>query len=112
VRCRRHRQARARSGCDNGKVFITIYDSTLPEGTGEGVYIKAKAFELTDEEEVTKARGYLDRRVNKSPRDPSRYLGKYPRRVYKAVPEKVWINSEGEVDGNYIDTRTEIDLMK
>jgi len=35
-----------------------------------------------------------------------------PRRVYKAVLEKVWINGEGDVNGEYIDTRVEIILRK
>ena len=43
-------------------------------------------------------------------RKPNEFLKDYPRRVYKAVPEKVWINSDGEVNGNFIDIRLEVDL--
>jgi len=28
---------------ENNRVFIVIYDSTVPEGDGEGVYIQAMA---------------------------------------------------------------------
>src|SRR5260370_537682 len=31
---------------ENNKVFLVIYDSTVPEATGEGVYIQAKAYKL------------------------------------------------------------------
>ena len=37
---------------ENPDVFIVIYDSTVPEGAGEGVYIEAQARELNDPEEI------------------------------------------------------------
>lgn len=98
----------------NNKVFLVIYDSTAPEGTGEGVYIQAKAFKLTNEDEISNALKYLDGRTNKQ-KDPTTrvagFIDEMPRRVYKAVPEKVWINGDGEKNGNYIDIRTEINLL-
>ncbi len=98
----------------NNKIFIVIYDSTAPEGTGEGVYIQAKAYMLTQTEEIEHALRYLDGRVNKK-KDPqtrlAQFQGEKPRRVYKAVPEKVWINDDGDIDGNYIDIRREVDLL-
>ncbi|MBA3723263.1 MAG: pyridoxamine 5'-phosphate oxidase family protein [Candidatus Levybacteria bacterium] len=99
---------------DNGHVFLVIYDSTVPEGTGEGVYIKAKAYALTEKTEIAEALGYLYRRKNQDPkkREVKEFLGSYPRRIYKAVPEKVWMNSGGEKNGNFIDIRVEIDLTK
>ncbi len=97
---------------ENPSIFIVIYDSTAPEGTGEGVYIKAKALELTDEKEIAHALSYLDGRVGKKPHSLEGFLGAMPRRVYKAVPEKFWVNDDGDVDGNYIDIRIEVDLLK
>mgnify|MGYP003553380249 CR=1 FL=1 len=94
----------------NPDVFITTYDSTAPEGTGEGVYIQAKAYELTDPNEIEHATKYYYGRKNGIPRKIDEFLGEYPRRMYKAIPEKMWINDEGSVNGNYIDTRTEIDF--
>lgn len=96
---------------ENNKVFLVIYDSTVPEGTGEGVYIKAKAYELTDKEEIKRALKYLYERKNKNPRRAEEFLENYPRRVYKAVPERVWMNAEGEIDGNYVDKRIEVELI-
>lgn len=95
---------------ENNQVFIVVYDSTVPEGTGEGVYIQARAFELIDKEEITQALNYLDGRVNKKPHTSDQFLGEMPRRVYKAVPEKFWVNDDGEINGNYIDVRHEVKL--
>lgn len=99
----------------NPKVFIVIYDSTAPEGTGEGVYIQANVHELVDKKEIERARMILQGRKAKPSSkllDASEFMGDYPRRVYKAVPEKFWINGDGEINGNYIDMRTEVDLLK
>lgn len=100
---------------DNNNIFIVIYDSTVPEGTGEGVYIKAKAYVLTNEKEIAHALKYLDGRVNKQ-KDPqtriAQFMGDKPRRVYKAVPEKIWMNEDGDINGEFIDIRTEVNLLK
>ena len=96
---------------ENENIFIVIYDSTVPEGTGEGVYVKAKAYSLEDEKEIQHALEYLDGRVGKKPHDPNGFLGDMPRRVYKAVPEKFWVNDDGDINGNYIDIRIEVNLL-
>lgn len=43
-------------------------------------------------------------------RDASEFMGEYPRRIYKAVPEKFWMNVAGEINGNYVDKRVEVML--
>ena len=99
---------------ENPSVFLVIYDSRVPEGTGEGVYIQAKAYMVTNKKEIQRARELLVKRKNKPSsklRDASEFMGDYPRRVYKAVLEKVWMNDAGEVNGNYIDKRVEIKLI-
>lgn len=95
----------------NDKIFLVIYDSTAKEGEGWGVYIQAKASMLTDGEEIINAWKSLDDRVGKAKqRNASDFQGEMPRRVYKAVPQKVWINVDGEVNGQYADKRVEIKL--
>jgi len=49
----------------NGKAFLAIYDSTVPEGKGEGVYVEAAAAGLVIPEEINKAKTNLARRVGK-----------------------------------------------
>lgn len=100
----------SRNIAENENVFIVIYDSTVPEGTGEGVYIKAKAYKLEDEKEIKHALECLDVRVGKEPHDPKGFIEEMPRRVYKAVPEKFWVNDDGDINGNYIDIRIGVKL--
>ena len=94
---------------DNEDVFIVIYDSTMPEGDGEGVYIEAKAVELTDPgeilnvREIKKGEGYITQ--------PNDFLGGAVRRVYKATPQNVWMNDAEVKDGDFIrDYRVDISL--
>ncbi len=98
---------------ENPNVFLVIYNSIVPEGTGEGVYIQAKAYMVTDKKEIERARELLIKRKNKPSselRAAQEFMGDYPRRVYKAVPEKIWMNDVGDVNGEYIDTRVEVNL--
>jgi nitroimidazol reductase NimA-like FMN-containing flavoprotein (pyridoxamine 5'-phosphate oxidase superfamily) len=92
----------------NQAVFIVIYDSTVPEGDGEGVYIEAKAYELNDPDEIR-----LARHIKKGPDmdAPDDFMGEAVRRVYKAVPQRVWMNDAEVKDGIFIrDYRVEITL--
>lgn len=100
----------------NPNIFLVIYDSTLAEGSGAhtGVYIQAKAHMLTDKKEVKRANELLVKRKSKPSsklRGVHEFLGDYPRRVYKAVPERVWLNEVGDINGNYIDKRIEVKLV-
>ena len=97
---------------NSSDVFLVIYDSTMPEGTGEGVYVEAKAYELNDQKEIEHALKYLYSRKSKIPRKAEEFLGDYPRRVYKAISEKFWLNTDGDINGNYVDKRVEVDFPK
>lgn len=93
----------------NPNVFITIYDSTVPVGEGSGVYIQGKAYELNDIGGITTGlKCHYDRSKHKM-KDIIMFLTSYPRRVYKFVPEKIFFNGQRDIEGNYIDSRTEID---
>jgi general stress protein 26 len=101
---------------ENEKVFVVIYDSTVPESTGFGVYMRGKArqLEAKDVVEIVKSLKLLYSRKTKKPRKPEEFLGILPRRIYKFVPEQVWVNSEGEVKGYFVDSRIDItsDILK
>lgn len=91
----------------NGKVFIVIYDSTPADNKpGAGVYILAEVTELNDEQEVMQAAKVFGNDPY-NPSDGAHYLGDKPRRIYKAIPQKIWMNGDSEVDGNFIDVRVE-----
>ncbi|MBI4020303.1 MAG: pyridoxamine 5'-phosphate oxidase family protein [Candidatus Aenigmarchaeota archaeon] len=95
---------------ENKNVFVVIYDSAAPEGAGFGVYMKGKAYQLGIENigEIIKALKLLYGRKNKKPKHPREFLKLFPRRIFRFVPEKVWVNSEGSVKGNFVDTRVDI----
>jgi hypothetical protein len=86
-----------------------IYDSTVPEGDGEGVYIEAKAVELTDPEEILSVRKI--KKGEDYEGKPNDFLGDAIRRVYKAVPQRIWMNDAEVKDGVFIrDYRVDISL--
>jgi general stress protein 26 len=88
----------------NNKVFIVVYDSTAPEGMGEGVYFQANAYEINDRREIEEI---VEKRskIKPSNRKATEFQDRFPRRWYKAIPEKIWINDNGEINGNFIDIR-------
>lgn len=96
----------------NKKVFIIAYPSNRDEeGPSRAVYIQADAFELSDPNEVmSAAKVFGDDKYN--PSDGNEYLGDKPRRIYKAVPEKAWVNDDKKgPNGEFIhDIRVEISL--
>ena len=97
----------------NNKVLLVIYDSTVPEGTGEGVYIKAIVSEFDDPEAILAAKAVLDERVGKEKeRNAENYMGDAVLRGYKATALQVWMNDDDkDEDGNYIrDIRVEVPL--
>lgn len=69
------------------RVFVVIYDSTAPDGVGEGVYMQGTAKELDE------------------------YSGSL--RLYVFTPTKVWINDEEKnEDGSFKrDIRVEIPIQ-
>lgn len=92
----------------NGEVFIVIYDSTVPEGDGEGVYLQCTVTELTDPDEIRKARRIKKERDMD---DADEFLGNAIRRVYKAEPRCVWMNDAEIDDGKFIrDYKVEVPL--
>ena len=94
----------------NNKVFLVIYDSTVEAGKGEGVYVKALVEELTDIEEMRAAHKLIqDRRPNWYWR-LEQFQGDTPIQLYKATPQQIWMNDEGESKGTYVDVRSEVKL--
>ena len=78
----------------NGKAFIAIYDSTVPQGTGEGVYILAEAHEINNPSLINAARTITQGRKGLSitENEYTYFSDDAVRRVYQAVPQKIWMN--------------------
>lgn len=75
---------------NNPNVFATVYDSTVPAGTGFGVYFQGKAYELINPATMLVATTVLYKRSNKKPREIIEFLREKPRRLYQFKPEKIW----------------------
>lgn len=96
----------------NNRAFIVVYDSTAEPGTGAGVYLQVTCEQLTDYEEVEKAHALIQGRRPSPYWTLDEVRGDSPVRLYRAVPRKIWMNSEGEKSGIYIDTRKELLSLK
>jgi len=96
----------------NPRVAIVIFDSTAPQGDGDGVYFEAKAHELEDDREIERAIEVLGKRVTKEifrVKNKGEVKGSSAWRIYKAIPLKVSKLTDGEIiDGQYVDKRTDI----
>lgn len=92
------------------QAFLTIFDSR--EGHG-GIFIKAEAAELTDENEVR--RGY---EILRAPKEKfygqmggfELYFSKSPQRIYQAKPLQIWLNTSDRDETGIIirDRRVEV----
>lgn len=95
---------------DNGRGFIVIYDSTVPEGTGFGVYMTVQVKELQTVPEIEKAIKWI---FTKKPRKkvPEDFMRDAPRRIYQVTPGEVWVNDAEIKNGLYLDYRVPIKLI-
>ncbi len=89
--------------------FVTVYDSTAPEGEGVGVYISGTVSEVKNPGELLKAIGCLYK-AKQHKREIAEFISMSPRRIYKIKPIKIWINDAKEKDGLYLDYRVEVPL--
>jgi hypothetical protein len=91
-----------------GKVFLVIYDSTVEAGQGEGVYVQASCKEITDPDEIKFAHNLLQTRRPVPYWKLEEVSPPAPVRLFKAMPERIWMNDDGQKDGQYIDVRKEV----
>lgn len=91
----------------NSNVYITIFDSRVPEGEGFGLYLEAEARQVSEDElETTMALYNASTKLFKL--DQQNCSGNAPTRMYKATITKCWINDGVEQDGFYVDRRVEL----
>jgi len=91
----------------NSNVYITIFDSTAPEGDGFGLYLKAEARQVNEDELETVIALYnASTKIFKLNRENC--SGSAPTRVYKATIAQRWVNDGNEQDGFYIDQRVSL----
>src|ERR1700733_12374735 len=71
-----------------GKIAFIVFDSSVAEGTGEGVYFEGKGDEMNDEKEMAVGLELYYSRKHKPTKPASDFLGDPPRRLYKAIPDR------------------------
>lgn len=88
-----------------------VYDSTAPAGTGEGVYLKARAELLHSSSEVARARTALLARLGLRMNDADDFTASRAISCYRATPTALWINGIVDEAGVYVkDCRVELPL--
>ncbi|HEX7798656.1 MAG TPA: pyridoxamine 5'-phosphate oxidase family protein [Vicinamibacterales bacterium] len=94
----------------NPTVMLVVFDSTASDASGHGVYIRAKARELTDAASIERGLQALAARRNDPVRPVADFLAPHARRVYEAVAEEVWTNVTQHDGVYYFDERIPIEL--
>ena len=92
---------------NNPKIYITIFDSTAPEGEGFGLYMRAEAGVLTDDE-LDSAIDLYNQSTKIFKLNRENCTGNAPTRIYKATVSQRWVNDSIEQDGFYTDQRTQV----
>lgn len=95
---------------NNPNVFCVVFNSSVKEGDGLGVYMEGKAFEINNKDETKDAMKIFYTKKGKDPKPEELYLGDSPRRFYKFVPEKFYINTYEKINGLPVDGKIEIKL--
>lgn len=92
------------------EVMLALYDSSVPWGEGCGVFVAARAEELNSLDDIQRACALRKARVPDANQLPETFMNDYPRRIYRAKPQKVWVNQDARVNGHFVDGRAEADL--
>ncbi len=94
----------------SNKVYITIFDSSVPEGQGKGLYIKATAGEV-EEKDIRTTCDIYNQTTEIFTLSYEDCSGDAPTRLYYAEPVVIWENSSTTNNG-YQDIRQEIINVK
>ncbi|MGK7871958.1 MAG: pyridoxamine 5'-phosphate oxidase family protein [Xenococcaceae cyanobacterium] len=98
---------------NQGRVAIVIFDSSVREGTGEGLYFSGTASQL-DPNQIERVLKLMASRAGKPiNRTVQDYLDNSPRRLYHFRPHEAWITGERLPVGNQlVDTKIKVNLQQ
>jgi len=94
----------------NPSVMLIVFDSTVPDASGHGVYVRATAHELIDAASIERALLAVAARRNEPVRPVADFLAPHAQRVYEAVIEEVWTNVVRREGVYYFDERIPFEL--
>lgn len=97
---------------NNSSVFATLYDSTVPESTGFGIYFEGNAHKIEQIPKLINALAGHYGRINRKTRAAKLFLTSYPRRAYEFVPIRAWVNGDSLIKKQFVDVRHELDLTR
>lgn len=92
---------------NNPNVYITVFDSTVSEGEGFGLYMRANASVVSDDG-LDSAIDLYNQSTKVFKLDRENCTGNAPTRVYKSTIDRRWVNDGVEQDGFYIDKRVQL----
>lgn len=92
---------------DNPDVYITVFDSTAPEGDGFGLYMRAEAGVVAGDE-LDSAISLYNQSTKIFKLSRKNCTDDAPTRMYKANILQKWVNDGTEQDGFYIDKRVQV----
>ena len=100
---------------ENSRVAVVIFDSSVPEGEGNGVYIIGKAQEVQKKEIAHAIDVLYSRKKKDNPykrfRDINDFTGNSPWRMYKLMPHTLWtLKDNVKVKGYPVDRKIEVKL--
>jgi hypothetical protein len=90
------------------RIFVVVYDSHAPEGTGEGLYLRMRARAIDTPRDLKAASKVYDTSFFAHDFPHDQFLSDCPQRIYRAVPQRVWCNADGEAAGHFVDVRHEL----
>ncbi|MFO0920837.1 MAG: pyridoxamine 5'-phosphate oxidase family protein [Candidatus Saccharimonadales bacterium] len=91
----------------NDEVYITIFNSTTPEGEGLGLYIRANAKKVPDDK-LDKVIDLYNSTTTQFKLNRENTTNNAPTRLYQADPITIQINDGIETDGFYQDIRRDV----
>ncbi|RUR73921.1 hypothetical protein PCC6912_54620 [Chlorogloeopsis fritschii PCC 6912] len=100
---------------NNGRVAIAIFNSSVSEGTPEGLYLYGTASELKREETEKVMKLLVNRARRQVNRTIADYLDDSPRRIYQFQPQEVWVSGDRlPIDNSnvLVDTKTQVNLLE
>ncbi len=91
----------------NSNVYITIFDSAAPEGTAVGLYVRAQAG-LVGDDELDRGMEQYNATTDHFKLSRQNTTGEAPYRLYQAKLSTMQVNGGAEIDGYHQDIRRDV----
>ncbi len=110
--CSHNTAVHSRNLVASADVSLLLFDSTVPDGTGHGVYVSGKAAELNDRAAIEHALTCVAKRRRQPVKPVDDFMAPSVRRAYAMIPEHIWTNVVHQENGHFFDERVAIDRIE